>query len=83
MKDDLNDGEKEKRVVVGTVEARLPAAKDLSGKAKAEAAELSGEKAKENTSGTGLSEARAEENTPKPSVAKPGENTTKVSGEKT
>ena len=61
MKDDPNDGEKEKRVVVGMVE-------DLSGKAKADTAELSG--------------ARAEENTPRPSVAKPGENTLKVSGEK-
>ncbi len=69
MKDDLNDGEKEKRVVVGTVEARLPAAKDLSGKAKADTAELSG--------------ARAEENTPKLSGTRAGENTTKVSGEKT
>jgi len=83
LKDDPSDGEKEKRVVVGMVEARLPAAKDLSGKAKAEAAELSGEKAEENTSGTGLSEARAEENTPKPSAARAGENTLKVSGEKT
>ena len=69
MKDDPNDGEKEKRVVVGMVEARLPVAKDVSGKAKAEAAELSG--------------ARAEEDTPTPSVAKPGENTLKVSGERT
>jgi hypothetical protein len=61
LKDDPNDGEKEKRVVVGMVE-------DLSGKAKADTAELSG--------------ARAEENTPKLSVARAGENTLKVSGEK-
>ena len=73
VKDDPNNGEKEKIVVVGTVE-------DLSGKAKA--AESSGEKAKENAAGIGLSGAKAGENTPKPSVARAGENTLRVSGEK-
>jgi hypothetical protein len=61
LKDELSDGEKEKRVVVGMVE-------DLSGKAKADTAELS--------------VARAEENTPKPSAARAGENTLSVSGGK-
>jgi hypothetical protein len=60
LKDGPNDGEKEKRVVVGMVE-------DLSGKAK---------------DTTRLSGARAEEDTPKASVARPGENTLNVSGEK-
>jgi hypothetical protein len=41
VKGTANNGEKEKMVVVGAV-------KDLSGKAKAEAAELSSEKANEN-----------------------------------
>ena len=42
VKDTRNNGKKEKMVVVGTVE-------DLSGKAKVDAAELSGARAGENT----------------------------------
>ena len=53
-KDTINNGKKEKMVVVGTVE-------DLSTKAKADAAELSGEKAEADAAG--LSGARAEGNT--------------------